>query len=1266
MSKRLAGFAGVACVLFCLGCFTLRASAQTGGEGALEGTITDPSGAVIPHATVTATNQAIGVSSTRTTSSAGLYEITPLIPGTYTLTVKAPGFREFSQQNIEVNGLTVTGYNASLLIGSSSQTVTVSTAPPLLQTTNVTLGGTITNQVYESLPNLMSGQQRDPTALSTLAPGAQDGSRAPVMSGTGNYLAEVYLDGIPTTTPNMQGDNRVIGNSVPVESVDQMQVLSNGPTAEYQGAGALSFTTKSGGDRYHGTVAEFFRNTAFDTWGFTAPYATQTKLVDGVPTKVPAGKPVEHQNELSASVGGPIRYTRHKGFFFFNWDQYHGRNGVSPALFTIPTELMRQGNFSELGSGTYIYNPLTNSCANGTCSREPFEGNVIPDAYISPTSKYEEKFLPSPSLSGTTDNYLVGGISGYDNHEFVGKVDYNVTSSQRISFVFSHGVRKSIGFGATLPLPYTSGDSSAISPTMFVLEHSWVITPNMVNQLNYGFTRFPQPVIAPTYNVKPYRGGPDVGIGGLPVGQAADNFPGSKFNASKAFPTAPYQWTENGAADASHNVVPNAYTIVDNLQWTKGKHSLTFGLQTQWLEDNVTSQSTPSGIFTQTWDPLSTANFAGTKLDSTTSGYSYASFLLGAVQSSGTSVPLFQSTGGRFHSYSPYVQDDWKLTPSLTLNLGLRWDYLPPYHEVQDRWSFFNSNIINPLTGSAGELQYAGHRGSDISCECRTPVQTYWKNWGPRLGFAWSANPKTVVRGGFAVSYSRAGGVGGRAGDSTGTGQAGFGSNIILPAAITSGATAGPSYYLNDSSAFQTAGVDNTNFGGPGFSIPAPTGPSADALTQGIGNYVDPTTGKFVTAGGAPHYADPYLSGRAPEFEFFNFGIQRAITNSLTIMANYAGSESHFVAAAGEPGFWSGQIDPQHLALLGSVLATDNTTNILNAPATPANIQIAEQADPSISIPQWYAAAGAVSSVPTIGRALQPYLQYSSPPSPEWDNIGNISYNSLQITLQQRHWNGLSYTLNYTYSRDIGDDGTTRSAFAVPAAASSNGQALPGNNRADRDLTTIDTPQNLNAYGLYELPFGRGHIGGNDFLVRNLIGGWSMSGVFTYLSGTPLLITYGKSCTAPSQGTCMPDLIPGMKNKIRMNGSWGKGVTGANTSAVQFLNSAAFTAPNTFPLPAGASKKAVAITKIGDAPRTELANFGLRNPGHYNLNASVRRSFNITPEGRVKFIFQADCSNVTNKVTFGGIGTDASASTFGEITKASGNRDFQFSGRFTF
>lgn len=1245
------------------------AFAQTGGQGALEGAVYSADGAPIAQARVVATNEASGVTVSQTTSSAGIYQITPLIPGFYALQVTAKDFISFTQQHIEVNGLASTGFNVHLRVGAGEQTIIVSDPPPILQTTNATLGLVITNEVYQSLPILMSNQQRDPTAFATLAPGAQSGTHAPVFSGTGDYLAEVYLDGIPTTAANVQGDSRTISNSLPVESVDQMQVISSLPSAEYQGGGAISFTSKSGGNQYHGILADYVRNTAFDSWGYTQPAVTVTKVVNGVATTVPAGKAAEHQNELSVSAGGPIPFTRGRGFFFGNFDYFRSSQGASPVLTTIPTESMRTGDFSQLGSSSYLYNPLTNACSGSKCTRTAFASNQIDDSYISPISKYEQKFLPSTSIKNViSNNYLASGTTGYNNHEFAFKIDYDLTDRQRYSFFFAKGVRQSVGYGATLPVPYTAYRPSIVRPTNAIFEHAYQLTPRLINQFKYGFTRLQNPNTAITDGLVEYSA-TSAGITGLPEGQSSGDFPGSAFSSTTLFTSSPTTWTRDGATGATNVLTPNAFTLVDNLSWSKGKHALTFGFQTQWLEDNKVAQSSKSGVYTQAFSGASTAPYSGTSVSTPKGGYAYADFLLGAVNKGSTSVPLYQDIGGRFHPYSPYVQDNWRVLPNLTLSLGLRWDYLPPYKEVADRWSFFNPTAINSLTNTAGELEYAGYRGSDISCQCRTPVNTYWKNWGPRLGAAWSVNDKTVVRAGFGVSYSRGGGVGGRDGDAVGTGQIGFGSTITLPTAVSKGVSAGPSYYLNDGTAFTNANVANTNFGGASYSIPAQTGATSAGLLTSIGNYVN-SSGTYVSTGTAPSYADPYLSGRAPELIFFNFGIQRLLTQDLTLAVNYSGSEAHFVNGATVPGLWSGKLDPAHLALLGSVLSTDGVTNILAAQATAANIAIAKAVDSSINIPAFYSAAGAISTTPTIGKALLAYPQYSATPSALWDNIGNISYHALEITLTQRKWKGLTYTLNYTYAKNIGDDDTTRASYAVPAAAVSNGKALPGNNRADRDLTDIDQPQNLNAYGVYDLPFGRGHIGDGNAFIRHVLGGWSASGIFSYRSGTPLLIT-DSTCVAPSGvsiGTCMPDVVPGMEHKIRQNGSFGHGLKASNLGAIRYLNPDAFQAPATFSLSATAlAAGATPISKIGTAPRSNL---NLWSPSAYNINASLSRTFALGL-GRTQFIFRADCSNLTNKVKFGDIGTSwapstSTSSTFGEVTTASGNRDFQFSGRITF
>jgi hypothetical protein len=1263
--------------------------AQTGGEAGIQGTVLDSTGAAIPNATITATNTATGVATTRTTSAEGLYTIAPIVPGVYTVSAKADGFGGFTQQHFSIDALKLTGLNITLAVGAAAQEVTVSEAPPALETTNAVLGGVMENHTYSQLPLQMNGQQRDPTQFAQLLPGVQTGTRAPIIGGTGNYLAEVYVDGLPITTINQQGDSRSVSNAIPVEAIDQFQVITSTPPAEYQGAGLINFTLKSGGSAYHGTAAAYVRNTIFDTWGFAAPALT-SKDING--NTVPATKPVEHQYELVGAVGGPIPFTKKKGFFFVSYDKFHGRNGINPNQLTVPTALMRTGDFSELGAAPLLFNPTTNSCtAGGVCTRQPFMGvkngqptaNVIPQNLLSPITTKMQSFLPAPTSPGITNNLLAGVPSGYDNYEVAARVDFDLTSRQRLSYVLTLGQRKNVPFtvggtpaGVVLPLPYTAGGIATISPTIMDIEHSWAITEHLVNQFKYGFARFSQPITSLTDGVAGFQA-TDFGITNLPSGQASTEFPGASFGTNSVGPIATTPWTSNSPSGATQTTVPNAYTIVDNLQILKGSHAITAGIQIQWLQDNVASQLGPSGILTIPYNPSSTANFANNSstLNATSTGYSYASYLLGAASNSTVPVQAVSETGGRYNSYSPYVQDDWKVNQKLTVNIGLRWDYYPPFHEVQDRWSFLNPNLVNAATGNMGALQFAGNRGAGVSCNCRTPVQTWFKNFGPRIGLSYAVRPTTVIRAGYALGYSRGGGVGGRSGAGNGTGALGFNASAISPAEQTSGMGASPSFYLNNSAGFQALGLANTGYGGLGYVVPVPTAPSAASQTLNTGNYVN-GAGAFQTAS-TISYADPYLAGRAPEFSFFNAGIQQALTNDLTLTINYAGTQSHFLLTGGSNarGYWSNQLDPKYLAALGSVAASDGSP-LLSAKPTPANVAILQAH--GFNAP--YASFVSNSSSSTIAQGLVAFPQYSGSVGTSgtgfsggaagvtdlWgQNVGNISYHALEVSLSQRPWHGLSYTANYTWSRNIGDDGTFRSGYALPSGATSNGQAYKMN-RIERTLTLTNIPQHIAIYGVYELPFGKGHLGGDNALVRVLASGWQFSSIYTYTSGTPLAITYG-GCTSVLTGQCEPDMNPSFSGSARINGKYGKGITAAHLTAIQYIDPNAFAAPSKF------GTAANSLSKIGTAPRT--AAYNLANPNSWNIDASIRRTINITPE-RLKLVLEADGLNVANHPTFNNISTAwaPGSTTFGTVGGAGGpgggstggNRDFQFAGKLTF
>jgi hypothetical protein len=1252
--------------------------AQTGGEGAFTGTVTDSTGAVVPNAAVTARNVETGVETSRPTSSAGIYQISPLIIGTYSVTVSAQGFETFKQEGLVINENQVFGLNPVLRVGSQTQTVTVTELPPALDTTNAVLGGTISSKEFMDLPILVAGnQQRDVTSFSNYLPGAQPGARSSLFSGTASRVEEVYLDGIPLTTISQIGDNRPIFNLVPFEGIGEIGALTSGQSVEYQGAGSVNYQMKSGTNQYHGTVADFVRNTIFDTWGFTAPAATEKALVNGVITTVPVGKPVDHQNEFTAAIGGPISiphlFSGHdKLFFFAAYDKVHTRSAPAYATETIPTTLMQQGDFTELlaangGPGYEIYDPTSQSCTGNTCTRKPFMGmkngvptvNVIPADEISPIAQKMQSFLPTPTTSGIQNNYLGGIPSGYDNWLYSGRIDYTVSPKQTLSFTVTGGNRHAVPYTsglAILPVPYLASDYSTVAGHWADMEDSYAITQHLVNQFKFGFSNFGGPPIKNlTQGVAQYEAtAMGIGFSGVPAdGQAVTEFPTSIFGGSNG----QSQWA-NGASGVTSTTVSESYTAVDNLSWLKGKHAMTFGIQFQRLEENASSYDGPTSALTLNWSVNETAQESSTAYTGST-GYAYASYLMGAVGGTGITLQPFSVLGGRYHPIAPYFEDDYKVTSKLTLNLGLRWDYIPTYREVLNRSSFLNPTLTNPVTGNLGALQFAGNQGgSAVSCGCSSLAKNYMKNWGPRVGFAYSWNNKTVIRGAFAMVYSHGGGTGGAGGAYAGPSQLGFTSSPSF-ADGAAGPGAGPAFYLNNSSAFAALGLANGNFGGPGYSVPAITPPGAISQTLNVGNTVN-SSGAFIQAGGAPGYADVYLSGRTPEFNFWNFGLQRQVTNNITVMVNYAGSESHFLAgAANMRGLQSGQINPMYYGL----------GTLLTAPATAANLAAANVTLPYPGFAQAANTKGG-SGKATIGQALTWMPQFSATTDTWGSQSANASYHSLQISVAKRLSQGLTLNLNYTYAKNLDDAGTQRSGWPIPADRILSGRAWKENS-IDRSWSANSIPQNLTMFGVYQLPFGRGGIGADNFLVRSLAGGWSLSGVFTYSSGTPLALT-ATSCNStfePTAGQCMPDLNPSFSAKtIRQNGSWGHGITaktlGATPTAggISYANGYVGNAnQGDGGTASGASVPCAGATTafcnsgefmFGDAPRT--APFGLRNPSVYNLNASVRRSFNLTPE-RVKFIFAVDCQNLTNKVTFGGIGANVDSASFGTVSTATSN-----------
>jgi hypothetical protein len=698
---------------------------------------------------------------------------------------------------------------------------------------------------------------------------------------------------------------------------------------------------------------------------------------------------------------------------------------------------------------------------------------------------------------------------------------------------------------------------------------------------------------------------------------------------------------------------------------------------------NNANPATFTGILPLGFDQYATANYSpnSSNIDQSNTGYGYASFLLGAVGASGsggttgTTLPLqnVATIYSRIKAIAPFAEDTYKLTSKITLDVGLRWDYLPPLHEKFNHFSFLNPTAINSATGTPGALEFAGDYGGTSSCGCKTPIQTYWKNFGPRAGITYSINSKTVVRIASGVVYSQGGGTGGGRvsggpGGSNGAGQAlGFNTNAVAPGDTLSGPGAGPSFWLNSS---------NSALFGAGYVYPAAPIPGAASTILSSGNYLT-GTGGFVTPS-SMGYDDPYASGRAPEYTFWNAGFERSITKDMTLQVNYAGDEAHHTwdgGATNQRGYWNNQLDPKYLVALGpvnGVSATGKTVSLLTAPATSVNVATMNAAMGGLPNPGFFIAAANAfpnQSTVTIAQMLTAFPQYSSLQD-GWGGgfTENFSYNALQVTLSQHTAHGLSFNFNYTHSKNLGDDGTFRSGYAIPAAAVDGHAHSWTQNKIDRSWTTISNPNIINAYSVYQLPFGRGHIGGDSWLIRNLAGGWQLSEIYTYSNGGPFTPTWssGGNCAnaAPNAGQCLPSINPNYSGSPRINGSYGKGANGfvfQNASNIQYVDPAAFQAPADISTVPGTTHQYL----IGNSPRTRPYN--IMNPGNQNINASVRRSFPIYHE--MSFVFQADCTNVWNKMVFGSpnAGWSAGSKTFGQVgAPGTAPRDFQFSAHLNF
>jgi hypothetical protein len=1252
---------------------SVGAMAQLAGKGGITGTVADKTGAVIANATVTATSTSTGISTVTKSTGTGDYNFPDLDPGIYTVTTVAPGFEKLTQQNIHVDALSTQTYNPALQVGAADVQITVSAAPPQLETSDATLGSTMEQETYAALPIEMNayGQadQRRATDFAYLMPGVQGNetngnatTNTGVVNGSGSRgaVSDVYVDGIPFVRAGGNGDPRYVWTAISVDAVDQFQVQTVGYGAMYEGQGLMNYSIKHGGNQFRGSVYEFFRNTALDTWGWFGKIPNQAT---GLPVK-----PVEHNNEYGIVLGGPLipfGSLKQKLFFFTNYDGFR-YSSATPTPMRFPSNRERTGDFS--ADGVNIYDPsteaacaATNPAGVGKPCRNQFvyngNKNVIPPGELSTIATNMQAFLPSITSDTTSSNYVAANATGLSNWSTTSRIDYVPNSHDTLTVLSAVGRQaSSIPVGQTTagrnvgPVPYDYGQAYAPKTAVWTIEETHVFSPSILNQVKWGYARYNGPTFNP--DDTPKYAATTMGMSGLPTGQASNMFPLVTFAGT----AAPTNW--NGATE--NRTTAENYTLLDNLQWNIGRHSFTFGGNLAWMLYNVNNAtkggSTPITLAAAVTE---TAQLNNAFTASTGTGLSYASFLLGQIDKGSFTQYLQQEFGARFRAISPYVQDDWKLTSKLTVNLGLRYDFYPTVTEVHNAESFFNPTLANPVTGLNGALAYTGSGAG--TCNCSTPANNYYKNFGPRLGFAYQLDPKTVIRASYGVMFSHGGAVGGL---NTSIGTLGF--------------SAAPAFSVNGSDVTTMPGL----LAGGSGAIPAFTGATGVASGPAYGTGYLKVASQGATTGtpSSMTYDDPYLGGRAPEFENWSFGLQEQMTNALALNITYVGSEGHFLQLDSfhARGFQANDLDPKYLYLGTHLSDTGITATTVTADcANPAN---------GISCP----GLSNFTTSQSLATLLKPFPFQT--PSDNFGYVGNANYHALQAMLSMRTWHGLTMNANYVWARAIDDGGTFRTGYPIPAGTLANhpSASFPAD-RIERTVSTSNQPQHFVATAVWAWPFGKTVLS-NSAVERAIMGGFSLSGVYQAYSGSPLAITGSVCQTNQADSTCAATLNPNFHGVARQNGKWGKGVTSGNYSATTTATTTTAAGPtpaSTFIVPSTGSQtvaaqgpflnpvvptgqKSILSTgggydyTFGDAART--APYNISGPGNYQLDFALVRSFPLHLGESSKLDFRAEWYNVTNHTLFAVASTVVGNANFGQVTQT-GNlnrKSAQFSARISF
>jgi len=690
--------------------------------GSISGTVRDPSGAIITNATITVTNTADGFVSTATTNHDGLYTVVDLRPGNYRVSADAPGFQSLSRTGIDLRLQDRLAINFDLAIGQTATTqVVVQSGGEALETETTSIGQVIEEKAIQALP--LNG--RNYIQLAILGAGTTPSQRSNernsfVANGQREIQNSYVLDGIDNKNKIVGFDSSDAQSIEPIiDAIQEFKVQTATFSAEFgqSAGGVVNLSIRSGTDKFHGSGFEYLRNSWLDADPYFQPALT--------------AKPQFIQNQYGATIGGPL--LRNRTFFFFAWQSTRIRD-ASPQLAVVPTAAQLAGQFNGA-----VYDPATtkpNPAGSGYV-RTQFANNQIPTTRFDPVAAKLLTLFPAPNLSGA-NNFFSNQKETISNDQYVLRVDHRFSDKDS---VFAHYIAFFDTNSLPAALPPPASNPSIVWPEAhsFAFSESHIFSPTLLNEARVGYqeTREKQTVqssrLFAQYGI---IGAPDLpNVTGLPT------FAVSGLTTIGTTGPGTLQTAATGSGNLPIDKQGRVIQVNDNLTWQRGRHVLKFGADFQQvtLYANVTLSARPSysfnGVYTQ--NPQSR----------TTTGNALADFLLGYTSSS--SVSTNSDSESRQHIWQGYVQDDWKATPTLTINGGLRYELPLPFYETSNHYA----DVIlepGPLYGkllNASDAAQYGYR--------RSFVDPNFHNFAPRLGFAWQVDPKSVVRAASGIFYGR-------------------------------------------------------------------------------------------------------------------------------------------------------------------------------------------------------------------------------------------------------------------------------------------------------------------------------------------------------------------------------------------------------------------------------------------------------------------------------------------------------------------------------